>query len=149
MAVYKEMLDSLIGKAKELAGSEPVRSAVDKLNGSGVMNIYAQGADRAKTYGRITKLTLEANSANAELGRVYAEIGRLCYEQNRENPEGFFAPLFAQADELTAAIHAKEDEIAALKGSLGEAKAGQDIKVEISDFEDIVNATEQDGAGRK
>lgn len=149
MADYKDMLGSLMGKAKELAESDAVRGAMDRLSGSGVMNIYAQGADRAKTYARITRLSLEQNSANSELGRVYAEIGRLYYEQNREQPEGYFAPLFAQADELTASIHAKEDEIAALKASVGEAKREQDIEVEITDFEDIVNATEQDGAGKE
>ena len=148
MADYKELLSgavgSLVGKAKELAGSEAVRGAVDKLSASGVANIYAQGADHAKVYARITKLTLEANSTNSELGRVYNEIGRLCFELNRENPEGVFAPLFAQASELTEAIHAKEDEIAALKAQLGEGKPGSDAL----NFEDIVNATEEDGIGK-
>ncbi len=147
MADYKELfsgaVNGLVGKAKELAGSEAVRGAVDKLSSSGVAGVYAQGADRAKTYARIAKLTLEANSAGSELGRVYAEIGRLCFEMNRENPEGVFAPLFAQASELTETVHAKEDEIAALKAQLGEGKPADGAS-----FEDIVNATEEDGTGQ-
>lgn len=137
MADYKEMLNGTF------------HSIVDKLRdtaeNTGVKDIYAQGTERAKAYGRITKLTLALNSDNAELGRVYAEIGRLYYEQARLNPEGYFAPLFAQADQLTASIHQKQDEIAALKGDLDSARQNRDIEVEISDFEDIVNATEADG----
>ena len=142
MADYKEMLGSLVGKAKELAGSEGVRSAMDKLNASGVAHIYAQGADRAKAYARITKLTLEINGDNSELSRVYAEIGRLYFEQNRLNPEGYFAPLFAQAGKLTESIHAKEDEIAALKAQTANCASEPE-----PDFESIVNATEEDGTG--
>ena len=138
MADYKEMLSgtfqSLVGKLRDTAES------------TGVKDIYAQGAERAKTYGRITKLTMALNSDNAELGRVYTEIGRLYYEQMRLNPEGYFVPLFAQADQLTASIHQKQDEIDALKGEMESARQNRDIEVEISDFEDIVNATEADGA---
>ena len=121
----------------------------DTAETTGVKGIYAQGTERAKAYGRITKLTLEQNSDNAELGRVYAEIGRLYFEQARETPEGYFAPLFAQAEQLTESIHAKQAEIDALKGDLETAKAAKDIEVEIADFEDIVNATEADGAGEQ
>ena len=149
MADYKDIingtLSSLKDKAKELAGSEGVKNVVDKLGSSGVVNIYAQGTERAKAYGRIARLTLELNGDNTELGRVYSEIGRLYYEQNRENPEGYFAPLFAQADLITGAIHRKQDEIAALKDDVEAAKSAQDIEVEIADFEEIVNATEADG----
>ena len=153
MADYKEIisgtLGSLVGKAKEIAGSESVKGVVEKIKGTaestGVKDIYVQGADRAKAYGRITKLTLELNGSNTELGRVYAEIGRLYFEQHRNAPEGYFAPLFAQATELTEAIHAKEDEIAALKDGIGAGQDEPDIEVEIADFEQIVNATEADG----
>jgi len=135
MADYKELfggaVNSLVGKLKETAQS------------TGVADVYAQGAERAKAYARITKLTLEQNSDNAELGRVYAEIGRLYFEQNRRAPEGFFAPLFAQAERLTEGIRAREAEINALKNTAGSGEP--DIEVEISDFEEIVNATEADG----
>ena len=156
MADYKELLNdtlnSLVGKAKELAGSESVGRVVDRIKegaeSSGVKTIYTQGADRAKTYGKSARLTVYQNKDNAELGRVYTEIGRLYFEQMRENPEGYFAPLFAQATALTESIHAREAEIAALKEDLDYAKAAQDIDVEIAEFEDIVNATEEDGRGQ-
>ena len=137
MADYKELIsdtvNSLVGKLRDTAES------------SGVKGIYTQGAERAKAYGRIAKLTLALNSDNTELGRVYAEIGRLYYEQTRSSPEGSFAPLFTQADQLTESIHRKQDEINALKGEAEAAQAGKDIEVEISDFESVVDATEADG----
>lgn len=153
MADYKDIisgtLGSLMGKAKELAGSESVTRFKDMVRetaeNNGVKGIYDQGASRAKIYGRIAKLSLEMNGQHQELNRVYTEIGKLCYEQYRDDPQGFFAPLFAQAAELSADILSKQAEIDALKAELGEAGKA-DIDVEIGDFEDIVSATEEDGA---
>ncbi len=151
MADYKDMLGRVADKAKELAGSESVGRVVDRLRetaaNGGVREIYSQGANRAKMYGRIARLTLERNGDNTELGRVYAEIGRLYFEQHRDDPEGAFAPLFAQAKALTDRILAKEEEIEALRAEAGSAKGEPDIEVEIADFEAVVDATEADGAG--
>ena len=153
MADFKNILNDTLGtladKAKDLAGSESVKNAVGKIResaeNSGVAGIYAQGAERAKAYARIAKLTFELNGQNTELGRVYTEIGRLYFEQNRGRAEGCFAPLFSQAERLTEDIHAREDEIAGLKNAVESARTEPDISVEIADFEEIVNATEADG----
>ena len=153
MADFKDIINDTIGsladKARGLAGSEGVKSAVGKIKetaeSTGVAGVYAKGAERAKAYARIAKLTFELNSQNTELGRVYAEIGRLYFEQNRDKPEGYFAPLFSQADLITEAIHAKQDEIDTLKAAVEAARNEPDIDVEIADFEQIVNATEADG----
>lgn len=142
MADYKDIIsgtiNSIVGKVKEVAESGAVR------------DIYENGANRAKSYGRIAKLALELNGENEELKRVYTEIGRLYYEQAKDAPEGFFAPLFAQAEEICGRIAAKEDEISALKADVAAATGcdGADIDVEIGEFDDfdnIVDATEDDG----
>lgn len=139
MADYKSIFTGTLSNLVEKA-----RGAVES---SGVGEVYRQGASRTKTYGRIAKLTLEMNGQNEELARVYTEIGRLYFEQVRENPEGFFAPLFAQAETLMKGLKEKETEIAVLKEELSAEKADADgdIEVEISQFEDVVNATEEDG----
>lgn len=142
MADYKDIIsgtiNSIVGKVKEVAESGAVR------------DIYENGASRAKSYGRIAKLALELNGENEELKRVYTEIGRLYYEQAKDAPEGFFAPLFAQADEICGRISAKEDEINSLKADVAAATGCDeaDIDVEIGEFDDfdnIVDATEDDG----
>ena len=142
MADYKDIIsgtiNSIVGKVKEVAESGAVR------------DIYEHGANRAKSYGRIAKLALELNGENEELKRVYTEIGRLYYEQAKDAPEGFFAPLFAQAEEICGRIAAKEDEINALKADVAAATGCDeaDIDVEIGEFDDfdnIVDATEDDG----
>ncbi len=142
MADYKDIIsgtiNSIVGKVKEVAESGVVR------------DIYENGANRAKSYGRIAKLALELNGENEELKRVYTEIGRLYYEQAKDAPEGFFAPLFAQAEEICGRIAAKEDEINALKADVAAATGCDeaDIDVEIGEFDDfdnIVDATEDDG----
>ena len=136
MADYKEILGSLVNKAK---------SAMDN---SGVTQVYRQGADRAKTYSRIARLTLDMNGQTEELRKVYTEIGKLYYEQAKDAPEGFFAPLFAQAGTLLDDLEAKEAELASLKESL---TAEKDIEVEITqdveDFDAVVDATEAQGKG--
>ena len=139
MADYKDIIagtiKNLAGKVKDVAESGTVRG------------IYEQGAERAKAYGTIAKLTLEVNGDAEELKRVYTEIGKLYFEQNRENPEGFFTSLFSQVEEINARIHEKEDTINELKARL-EADMAADIDVEIGDFEDIVDSTEADGSGK-
>lgn len=142
MADYKDIIagtiNSIVGKVKEVAESGAVRE------------IYENGTNRAKSYGRIAKLALELNGENEELKRVYTEIGRLYYEQAKDAPEGFFAPLFAQAEEICGRIAAKEDEINSLKADVAAATGCDeaDIDVEIGEFDDfdnIVDATEDDG----
>ncbi len=139
MADYMEILGALVNKAK---------SAVES---SGVKEVYQQGADRAKAYSRIARLTLSMNSQADELKKVYTEIGKLYFEQAKDKPEGFFAPLFAQAGSLLQELQSKETELAALKDSLKAEEAEKDIEVEITeeteDFAAVVDATEAAGKG--
>jgi len=132
MADYKSIitgaLSNVVGKVKEVANRESVRE------------LYEQGASRAKSYGRIAKLTLEVNSEGENLKRVYTEIGKLYFEQAKDAPEGYFAPLFAQAEEISASIAAKGAEIDALKAAMEEEEEC-DVEVE---FEEVVEAAEED-----
>lgn len=137
MADYKELFGSLVNKAK------------DVMDSSGVTEVYQKGASRTKTYGRIARLTLDTNSQADELRKVYTEIGRLYFEQARKDPQGVFAPLFAQAEKLLSELKAKEAELEELKGGLRPEE--QDIEVEITqdidDFDQVVSATENEGKG--
>ena len=145
MADYKDIitgtLNHLISKAKDAA--DTVSKTVSE-SGS-VKEIYEQGASKAKAYGRIAKLSLEITGSNEELKKVYTEIGKLCYEQNKENPGDFYVSLFAQVEEIMADIEAKQGAIQALKAD-AEAEDERDIDVEIEQFEDVVDATASDGA---
>lgn len=136
MADYKEILGGTFGrladKVKETASS------------TGVLDVYAQGASRAKAFGQLTKLTLEVNSKHEELQRIYTEIGRLYFEQAKDAPEGFFVPLFEQANRVTGSIREKRAKIDELKENYGVTEQN-DIDVQIGDFDDVVSATEADG----
>lgn len=159
MADYKDRINdtisTLVGKAREFAASDTVTGLVDRVKSaaeeSGVARVYEDGASRTKAYARIAKLTLAVNSAHEELNRVYAEIGKLYYEQAKDAPEGYFAPLFAQADVLAQGILEKENEVQSLKDAIETAriaradKAAAELGVDIADFEEIVDATENDG----
>ena len=137
MADYKELFGSLVNKAK------------DVMESTGVTEVYQKGASRTKAYGRIARLTLDTNSQADELRKVYTEIGRLYFEQARKDPQGVFAPLFAQAEKLLSELKAKEAELEELKGGLRPEE--QDIEVEITqdieDFDQVVSATENEGKG--
>ena len=139
MADYKELFGSLVNKAK------------DVMESTGVTEVYQRGASRTKAYSRIARLTLDTNSQAEELRKVYTEIGRLYFEQARENPEGVFAPLFAQAGKLMDELKAKEDVLEELKRSLGAEAEEKDIEVEITqdidEFDQVVSATEAEGKG--
>ena len=180
MADYKDIItgtiSNIMGKVKEVAESPNVKEAVDKVKaaaedtvgkvkeaaeGSTVKEVYEQGASRVKSYGRIAKLSLEMNGDYEELKRVYTEIGKLCYDQFKDAPEGFFAPLFAQVEEISARIERSEAEIEAMKAETG-CQEEPDISVEIvadsvedaaeefkaaaEEFQNVVDATETEGS---
>ena len=180
MADYKDIItgtiSNIMGKVKEVAESPNVKEAVDKVKaaaedtvgkvkeaaeGSTVKEVYEQGASRVKSYGRIAKLSLEMNGDYEELKRVYTEIGKLCYDQFKDAPEGFFAPLFAQVEEISARIERSEAEIEAMKAEAG-CQEEPDISVEIvadsvedaaeefkaaaEEFQNVVDATESEGS---
>ena len=136
MADYKDILSGTLGK---LAGK-----VKETASSSGVLDVYAQGANRAKAFGQLTKLTLELNGEHEELQRIYTEIGRLYFEQAKDAPEGFFVPLFEQANRVSDSIRAKRAKIDELKEHYGVTEQS-DIDVEIGDFDDVVSATEADG----
>ena len=104
-------ISSLARKARQTG--EQVMETVDK-NGA-VRDVYARGTERAKAFGRIAKLTRQLGSENDELERIYKEIGMLYFEQARTAPEGFFAPLFAEAESVEARIDALRGEIYELR----------------------------------
>lgn len=180
MADYKDIItgtiSNIMGKVKEVAESPNVKEAVDKVRaaaedtvgkvkeaaeGSTVKEVCEQGASRVKSYGRIAKLNLEMNGDYEELKRVYTEIGKLCYDQFKDAPEGFFAPLFAQVEEISARIERSEAEIEAMKAEAG-CQEEPDISVEIvadsvedaaeefkaaaEEFQNVVDATETEGS---
>ena len=156
MADYKDKITGTVGtilhKAKEIAESDAVSGAVGKVReaaaGTGILEVYEKGTQRAKSFGSATKLTMDLNRDHRELNRVFSEIGKLYYEQAQNAPEGFFAPLFEQVGVLKETISAKEAEIAAYKASFESpepagGKSGLDG--DIADFESIVSQTETDG----
>lgn len=139
-ALFTETLNTVIGKAKDVA----VTVADTVSENGGVKGIYEQGTVKAKAYSRIAKISLEVAGENEELKKVYAEIGRLCYEQYKDDPCEAFAALFAQAAEISAKIADKQAEIQALKEE--SAPVDADIDVEIEQFEDVVDATAAEAA---
>ena len=153
MADYKDIikgtLNNIAGKVKEVAESDTVQNFCGKVKEAAetgsVKEIYDKGASRAKAYSRIAKLTLEMNGESEELKRVYTEIGKLYYDQAKDAPEGFFAPLFNQVQEISADILAKEEEINAMKAEFEAEAAAKDIEVEVCEFDQVVDATESDG----
>lgn len=133
------------GKLKE---ADIVNKVKEGVKGSAVYDVYEKGAERAKDYGHALKLTLEMNGESEELKKVYAEIGKLYYQANNDNPHGVYAPLFAQADELIAGILDKDEQVKAMKASIEDDYDGQDIDVQIWNFDDVVDATENDGSDK-
>ena len=112
-----------------------------KDNG-GVRELYAQGTDKVKSYGRIAKLNLEIAGHKEELKRMYTEIGKQYYEQAKGCPEGFFASLFAQVEDLLEEVTEKEAEIAAIEAELKIRQA--EFEAELAELEALVDVEEEE-----
>ena len=114
MKDYHNMLNSLKDKVVDAAGKagETVTNAANKVVSDEMRDKVAGAAhavgDRAKYASRMTRMTVDCNAELERVKRTYTEIGRLYYEQAKDAPEGFFAPLFAQAEEICGRIAAKE-----------------------------------------
>ena len=151
--IFSDTVGTLFTKAKEIASSDAVTGAVERVKdaaaNTGVLEVYEKGAQRAKSFGNATKTTLDLNRDRKELDRVFAEIGKLYYEQAKDAPDGFFVPLFQQVEALYSAICAKEADVEAYKASFEKSSeaACSDERLDdsIADFEAIVNRTETDG----
>ena len=150
MSDYKDFVGTIFSRAKDLAESEAVNGMVERVKeaaqSTGIVDVFEKGSQRARSFGSATRLTVDLNRDYKELERVFSEIGKLYYEQTSSSPEGFFAPLFEQAEAVMATIRAKEEELQAYKAGFTDAAASpQD---EIDDFEAVVNRTEDDGTAR-
>ena len=141
MSDYMDFVGGLLNKAKDMA------------SGTGITEVLEKGTQRAKNFGSATKTTLDLSRDHRELERVFAEIGKLYYEQAAAAPDGFFVPLFEQVAMLRESIAAKQAEIDAYKASFDSSAAQntesmppQDLDGRIGDFESVVAQTENDGS---
>ncbi|MBR4394557.1 MAG: hypothetical protein IKT07_11140 [Oscillospiraceae bacterium] len=152
MADYRDLLTGVVNKAKEIAASDTVTGIVDKVKDvaetTGVKEVYEKGASRAKSFGSATKRSWELREEYAERERIFAEIGKLFYEQCDAAPDAFYAALFQQLKAVETQIEAKEAEIKAYKEQFAPESAQKDeLQNDILDFDAIVNSTAADGSG--
>ena len=140
MADYKDIitgtLNNIVGKVKEVADSGAIK------------DIYEHGANRAKSYGQMAKLSLEINGDSEELKRVYAEIGRLYYENYRDTADAFLADLCQQVTDANARVAELEAQMDELRAAAKEYRPAPDLHTVDADVvvepEDIeVEVTEE------
>ena len=155
MADNKNLVGSIMNKAKNIAENSAVADAVEKAKksakSSGIQTVLEKGTQRAKSIGSATKLSIDLNRDYRQLDRLFREIGKLYYEQSAEAPEGPYVPLFEQVASMRGTIRSKEAEMKAYKTasdtahSDGQKKSDQELNGRIDDFESVVDQTESDG----
>ena len=101
-------------------------------------SIAGDAADKAKSAGRIAKLTLELNGEKDSLKKAFANIGQTYYEnKGAEEPNELLAQLCEEADGIKERINAIEAELLQLKSEF----APKEADVEVS-FEEVVDEAE-------
>jgi len=83
-----------------------------------------KAADKAKTYAKTAKLSMEISGERESVKKAYLEIGKLYYDTHKDDPEGFFAQLFEEVSLSLESIAEKEATIAALKA---ESRGDSDV----------------------
>ena len=130
MADYKRILkgtrNSVTKKAKDYVESGSLKEAYDK------------GSTTARCYANIAKLSLQINGELEEENKVFIEIGRLCYDENRDNPDGRYAPLFDELKAMDERIEKMREELEAAKAAVEAGKNGGEY-AEFYDIEDDDN----------
>ena len=120
-SILKGTLNSVTKKAKDYVESGSLKEAYDK------------GSTTARCYANIAKLSLQINGELEEQNKVFIEIGRLCYDENRDNPDGRYAPLFDELKAMDERIEKMREELEAAKAAVEAGKKG----VEYAEFYDI------------
>lgn len=106
-------------------------------------DIASSAGDKAKSVGRIAKLSMELGKEKENLQSAYAEIGKLYYESNQSDPGEFYIQLFDEVRLSRSGAEAIEAELEELKAAVGEGFT--DPIVEQADsFEDAVAQAENE-----
>ena len=129
MANYRSMIkgtaSALGNKAKE-----KIKSAAqsNKLH-----SVYDRSSTTARCYANIAKLNVKINGELEEQKKVFVEIGRLYFDQHRNDPEDYFVPLFEELVAMDQKIEALRTELYEAKASIAAAKE-KTLEVEIIDL---------------
>ena len=111
-SILKGTLNSVTKKAKDYVESGSLKEAYDK------------GSTTARCYANIAKLSLQINGELEEENKVFIEIGRLCYDENRDNPDERYAPLFDELKAMDERIEKMREELEAAKAAVEAGKNG-------------------------
>lgn len=118
MANYRSMIkgtaSALGNKAKE-----KIKSAAqsNKLH-----SVYDRSSTTARCYANIAKLNVKINGELEEQKKVFIEIGRQYYDQNRDCAEGKFATLFQELQAIDDRIEIMRTELEAAKAAIEASK---------------------------
>ena len=115
MADYKSMIKGTISavgkKSKEYVESGALKDAYDR------------SSTTAMCYANIAKLNLQINGELEEQKKVFTEIGRQYYDQNRDCAEGKFAVLFQELQAIDDRIEIMRTELEAAKAAVEASKS--------------------------
>lgn len=127
MADYKSMIKGTI--------SAVGKKAKDYVESGALRDAYDRSSTTARCYANIAKLNLQINGELEEQKKVFVEIGRLYFDQHRNDPEDYFVPLFEELVAMDQKIEALRTELYEAKASIAAAKE-KTLEVEIIDFKD-------------
>lgn len=117
---YNDFKDSLLGTFNFVAEK--------------VLDLADTAADTAKSGHQIAKLLLDKRKEESAVDKAYNQLGKLYYDLYRDDAEGAFADLCADVETSLNNIRRMDEEIAALKDSIG--ADDPDIEVEFTEFFD-------------
>lgn len=130
MANYRSMI-----KGTASAISSIAKEKIKNVAQSGkVRDVYDRGSTTAKCYANIAKLNVRINGELEEQKKVFIEIGRLYFDQHRNDPEDYFVPLFDELKAMDEKIEALRVELYEAKESIAAARE-RDVEVEVVDLE--------------
>ena len=134
MADYKSMIKGTI--------SAVGKKAKDYVESGALRDAYDRSSTTARCYANIAKLNLQINGELEEQKKVFIEIGRQYYDQNRDCAEGKFATLFQDLQAIDDRIEVMRTELEAAKAAVEASKGYKGTYPEIAyyiDAEDTDN----------
>ena len=112
-SMVKGTIKAIGRKAKELADDAALR------------DMYDRSTTTARCYANIAKMNVLINGELEDEQKLFAEIGRLCYELYKSAPPEEFAELFDRVTQTDEKIETLREELSAAKAAVRAARAGK------------------------
>jgi len=110
-------------------------SVSDLADNTKAKDIYEEGKNKVAELGSLAKTMMAISADREELRRTFIEIGKLCYDQCKNNPDECFAPLFDKVNMLKSSIDEKQLMVDTIKSTIAPKDTSNAVDADVESID--------------